>query len=293
MKNFKISDFKITSGSQFSIKNHKTNISKFYKDKSDYKKTLKKIKKENNELQDILYAHDKYSLLLVFQAMDAAGKDSTIKHVLSGMNPIGISCSSFKKPSELELDHDFLWRTTKELPRRGHIKVFNRSYYEEVLVVKVHNEILTKYQKVPKENISNLSTTWKARYKSIKDFESHLNSNGTKTIKFFLNISKSEQKKRFLRRIDLKEKNWKFSSGDLVERKLWTKYSRAYTEAIKETSTLNNPWYIIPADDKPNMRLIIAKVINIHLKNLPIQYPKVNSNDLAELKKSKNLLLNE
>ncbi len=287
MKNFKISDFKITSGANFNIKNFKTTMPHFYKDKDDYKKTLKKIKKENNELQDILYAHDKYSFLLIFQAMDAAGKDSTIKHVLSGMNPIGISCSSFKRPSELELDHDFLWRTTKELPRRGHIKVFNRSYYEEVLVVKVHKDILTKYQKLPAENISNLTTTWKNRYKSIKDFESHLNSNGTKTIKFFLNISKKEQKKRFLRRIDLKEKNWKFSSGDLVERKLWTQYTKAYSEAIKHTATPNSPWYVIPADDKPNMRLVIAKIINSHLKKLPIQYPKLNAKDFSELRQSR------
>jgi len=293
MKNFKISDYKVSSGTSFDLKTYKTEIPNLYKDKSDYKKILKKIKKENNDLQDILYAHDKYSLLLIFQAMDAAGKDSTIKHVLSGMNPVGISCSSFKKPSDKELDHDFLWRTTKELPRRGNIKVFNRSYYEEVLVVKVHKDILTKYQKIPKENISNLATTWKNRYQSIKNFEAHLDVNGTKTIKFFLNISKKEQKKRFLRRINLEEKNWKFSSGDLVERKLWTQYSKAYAEAIKNSATSHCPWYVIPADDKPNMRLIVAKIINIHLKKLSMQYPQVNKVQLQELQKSKTLLLNE
>ncbi len=293
MKKFKISDYKISKPSSFKIKNRKTSIQPFYDDIKDYKKKLEDLKEENFDLQNKLYAHDRFSLLLVFQAMDAAGKDSTIKHVFSGMNPIGVKVSSFKKPSDRELDHDFLWRTTRKLPRRGEVGIFNRSYYEEVLIVKVRNEILTKHQKLPKHLTKNLSSVWKSRYKSIKDYEDHLQRNGTHILKFFLNISKDEQKERFLRRINVPSKNWKFSAADIEERKLWPKYMKAYEDAIKATSTPRAPWFVIPADDKKNIRLIVAKIVNTYLKNMPMHYPRVSKEEKEKLRASKALLLKD
>ncbi len=293
MKKFKITDYKISRPKSFNLKSRKTMIPLYYEDNKDYKDILEDLKEENFDLQNKLYAHDRFSLLLIFQAMDAAGKDSTIKHVFSGMNPIGVKVSSFKKPSDRELDHDFLWRTTRKLPRRGEIGIFNRSYYEEVLIVKVRNEILRKYQKLPKDLTKNLNSVWKSRYKSIRDYEDHLQRNGTIVLKFFLNISKEEQKERFLRRINIPSKNWKFSSTDIEERKLWPKYMKAYEDMIKATSTPHAPWFVIPADDKKNIRLMVAKIVNTYLKKLPMNYPRLPQDEKAKLLASKKLLLSE
>lgn len=247
--------------------------------KKDGEKELKKNRKKMAELQDKFYAHNKYSLLIIFQAMDAAGKDSAIKHVMSGVNPQGTQVYSFKQPSKEELDHDYLWRTTKALPERGRIGIFNRSYYEEVLVVRVHN--LVKFQNIPAEFIT--SNIWNERYEQIRNFENHISMNGTKILKFFLNVSKDEQKNRFLKRLDTPSKNWKFSAGDLEERKLWGEYQRCYQEAINETSTILAPWHIIPADNKWYTRLVISEIINSTLENLKMEYPSLDSEQLENL----------
>lgn len=241
-------------------------------------------------MQDVLYAQDKWSLLIIFQAMDAAGKDGAIKHVMSGVNPQGCQVSSFKTPSTEELDHDFLWRCQKHLPERGRIGIFNRSYYEEVLVVRVHEEIL-KNQKLPKELVTK--DIWKDRYQDIRNFEKYLNRNGTVVIKFFLNVSKEEQKKRFIERVDNPEKNWKFSAADAKERGYWKDYMHAYEEMIENTSTEKSPWHVIPADNKPYARIAIASAIINALDNLNLEYPTVNDEKIAELKAIKEALLEE
>ena len=257
--------------------------------KDEGKKLLKKNKRLMRELQDKFYAHDKYSLLIIFQAMDAAGKDSTIKHVMSGLNPQGTQVFSFKQPSKEELDHDYLWRTTKSLPERGRIGIFNRSYYEEVLIVKVHN--LIKYQKIPSEFITG--NIWNERYEQIRNFEDHIHKNGTVILKFFLNVSKEEQKRRFLRRLEIPSKNWKFSAGDLDERKLWGEYQKCYEDAINWTSTPNAPWYIIPADKKWYMRLVVSEIINDTLEKLKIDYPALSVEQIQNLATYKERLENE
>jgi len=242
------------------------------------------------DLQRILYAHDKYAVLLIFQAMDAAGKDSTIRAVMSGINPAGCQVFAFKQPSPEELDHDFLWRTSKCLPERGRIGIFNRSYYEEVLVVRVHPEYL-KGQKLPggikPKNI------WQQRYESIRDLEKHLARNGTVILKFWLNVSREEQRQRFLSRIDEPEKNWKFSTGDVQERKFWKAYMSAYQDAINATSREWAPWYAIPADDKPFMRLCVAEIIVKTLKRLELKYPGVGDNEKARFSQMRRMLENE
>jgi PPK2 family polyphosphate:nucleotide phosphotransferase len=242
------------------------------------------------DMQEVLYAQDKWSLLLIFQAMDAAGKDGAIKHVMSGINPQGCQVSSFKAPSSEELDHDFLWRCQKHLPERGRIGIFNRSYYEEVLVVRVHEEIL-KGQKLPEKLITQ--DIWEKRFKDIRNFEKHLNRNGTIVIKFFLNVSKKEQKERFIERIDDSDKNWKFSVGDVKEREYWDDYMHAYEEVIKNTSTKKSPWYVIPADNKSYARIAIASAIITALDELDLEYPTVNEEKIAELNAIKQTLLNE
>lgn len=229
-----------------------------------------------DDLQRILYAHDHHSVLLIFQAMDAAGKDSTIRAVTRGINPAGCQVHSFKKPSDEELDHDFLWRTNKALPERGRIGIFNRSYYEEVLVVRVHPKILNS-QKLP-GNIDP-ETIWEQRFHSIREFEKHAYENGTLIIKFWLNVSKDEQKNRFLSRLNEPEKHWKFSANDITERGYWEHYMNSYQEALNATSRPWAPWYAIPADDKPFMRLRVAELILLSLQNLDMQYPKVNKED--------------
>jgi PPK2 family polyphosphate:nucleotide phosphotransferase len=266
-----------------------TDITDGYTSKEEAADDLENNIKKMIDLQARLYAENKYSLLLIFQAMDAAGKDGTIKHVMSGLNPQGTQVYSFKQPSAEELNHDYLWRINKCLPQRGNIGIFNRSYYEEVLVVKVHN--LIKQEKVPAELISE--NIWQQRYEEINDFEKHLYNNGTVVLKFFLHLSKAEQKRRFLQRIDKKSKNWKFSAADLKERDYWNDYQKCYAEAISATSKKHAPWFIIPADHKWYMRLAVSEIIVNTLNKLPIDYPKLNEEQLKNLDVCKNKLENE
>jgi PPK2 family polyphosphate:nucleotide phosphotransferase len=256
-------------------------------DKKNYKKKLAGLVDELDDLQRRLYASDKYSVLLIFQAMDAAGKDSTIRAVLSGVNPAGFQVCSFKQPSAEELDHDFLWRSAKRLPQRGRIGVFNRSYYEETLVVRVHPEYL-QGQKLPRKQ--DLDTLWQERFESIRDHEKHLARNGTVILKFWLNVSPEEQKRRFLSRIDEQHKNWKFSAGDVKERSHWQDYMHAYEEALNETSRPWAPWYAIPADDKPFMRLSVASIIVDSLSKLDLQYPEVTRAQREKIRGMRELL---
>ena len=242
------------------------------------------------DMQEILYAQDKWSLLLVFQAMDAAGKDGAIKHVLSGVNPQGCQVSSFKTPSSEELDHDFLWRCQKHLPERGRIGIFNRSYYEEVLVVRVHEQIL-KAQKLPQELVTE--SIWEERFEDIRNFEKYLNRNGTIVIKFFLNVSKEEQKKRFIERIDDQDKNWKFSVSDAKERGFWDDYMNAYQDLIQKTTTTHAPWYVVPADNKSYARIVIASAIINALDEMGLEYPRVSPEKIAELQEIRKALLEE
>lgn len=284
----KIKDFCAGEGKNIKLKKWPTDIKSLY---DSIEKILQYRKEQNDELrelQNLLYAHNQFSILLIFQAMDAAGKDSAIKNVMSGVNPQGCQVFSFKHPSAEELDHDFLWRTTQCLPERGRIGVFNRSYYEEVLIVKVHPEILAS-QNIPKEFVDK-KTIWQKRYDSILDLERHLHRNGTVVIKFFLHLSKEEQRKRFIERIDNPAKNWKFSSFDIQERNLWDQYMRAYEDCLSATSTKNSPWYIVPADDKNNTQLIISKVILETLKDLKMTYPVLDQKHLDELKEIRKSL---
>lgn len=255
--------------------------------KKAYKKQLGKLVDELAEQQRRLYASDQFSVLLVFQAMDAAGKDSTIRAVMSGIDPTGCQVFSFKQPSSEELDHDFLWRTAKSLPQRGRFGVFNRSYYEEVLVVRVHPEYLGG-QKLPYK--VELDKLWEQRYESIRDHEKHLARNGTVVLKFWLNVSRDEQRKRFLSRLDDQSKNWKFSSGDVDESALWKDYMYAYEQALNATSRPWAPWYAIPADDKPYARLQVAEIIAESLKSLNLQYPPVSKQQLEDIGKMRELL---
>jgi len=264
--------FQVREGHRVALRDWPTEIKPFYRSKEEYETLLAKHREDLSELQNVLFAHDRYALLLIFQALDAAGKDSAIKHVMSGVNPQGCQVYSFKHPSAEELDHDFLWRTTRYLPERGRIGIFNRSYYEEVLIVKVHPEILHS-QALPDE-IMHDPDIWARRYKSMVDLENHLHHNGTRVLKFFLHISKNEQRKRFLKRIDEPDKNWKFQFGDLEERNLWRQYRKAYEDCLSATSTRHAPWYVIPADDKKNTRLIVSAAIVGALRELRMSYPK-------------------
>ena len=275
-------------------KDDKINLSKIETDftggpdsKEEGKELLEKNIKKMSELQEKLYAQDKYSLLLIFQAMDAAGKDSAIKHVMSGLNPQGTQVFSFKQPSTEELNHDYMWRTSKSLPERGRIGIFNRSYYEEVLIVRVHN--LIKSEKIPAEFITK--NIWEERFNQIRNFEKYLYENGTYILKFYLNVSKEEQAKRFLERIDDPAKNWKFSAGDLTEREYWNDYMKCYEEAISATSTKFAPWYIIPADKKWFTRLAISDVIIETMKNMDLKYPEVSGEQKKNLEICKDKLL--
>ncbi|HSL90579.1 MAG TPA: polyphosphate kinase 2 family protein [Ignavibacteriaceae bacterium] len=259
------------------------------KTKDEGKKLLLENIKKMRELQSKLYAQDRYSLLLVFQAMDAAGKDGTIKHVMSGVNPQGTQVYSFKQPSTQELEHGYLWRINKALPERGRIGIFNRSHYEEVLVVRVHN--LIKFQKLPEQYVND--SIWEQRYRQINDFEKYCYENGMIILKFFLHLSKEEQKKRFLSRIDDQSKNWKFSSADLKERGFWDAYQKAYQEAISATSKKYAPWFIIPADKKWFMRLIVSEIIVDAMIKLKPEYPKLSKEQIEQLNKAKEELLKE
>lgn len=284
------SEFLVPSDGSFSIDAISTKPPSSVDTDKDYKKKLGKVIDDLQDLQKILYAYDKHSLLLVFQAMDAAGKDSTIRAVMTGINPAGCQVFSFKKPSLKELDHDFLWRTNKCLPERGRIGIFNRSYYEEVLVVKVHPTILD-FQNLPDK--VDPQSIWQERYESITDMEKHLARNGTVILKFWLNVSKDEQKNRFISRIDTQEKQWKWSSADLKERKHWNDYMRAYEDALNATSKPWAPWYAIPADDKPYMRYSVAKIVEKTLESLDMEHPKLDDEERAKLSQAKQQLLNE
>jgi PPK2 family polyphosphate:nucleotide phosphotransferase len=246
-----------------------------------YRKMLQSHVEQLSSLQQLHYASAKFAILLIFQGMDSAGKDGAIRHVMSGVNPEGCEVFSFKRPSEEELKHDFLWRTTCRLPERGRIGIFNRSYYEEVLITRVHPEIL-QTQNLPEYSLE-MKHFWRARYRSIVEMEEHLHRNGTVIIKFFLNLSKKEQEKRFLERIDDAEKNWKFSAADIKERKYWKKYMRAYQECLSATATPRAPWYAIPADDKDNARLIMSQIIIDTLTELKMTYPKSDGKRRQEL----------
>jgi PPK2 family polyphosphate:nucleotide phosphotransferase len=276
-----IKDFRVAAGKKVKLDKWPTQVKPVYKSKKQYKKFLEKQVEELSEQQRLHYASDSYAVLLIFQAMDAAGKDGAIRHVMSGINPQGCQVFSFKHPSAEELDHDFLWRTTQALPERGRIGIFNRSYYEEVLVVRVHPEIL-KAQGIP-DGLVNEKTIWPERYKSIADMEEHLHRNGTRIVKFFLHLSEEEQRKRFLERIDDPDKNWKFSTADMTERKFWKQYMHAYEECLAATSTGNSPWYVVPADDKENARLIISEVILETFRSLKLSYPEPSEEHRQEL----------
>lgn len=282
----------VGNGNDFRLEDYETKASFNLgsEEKSQVKDTLEIGVNALAAMQDILYAQDKWSLLIIFQAMDAAGKDGAIKHVMSGINPQGCQVSSFKAPSPEELDHDFLWRCQKHLPERGRIGIFNRSYYEEVLVVRVHEAIL-KGQKLPEKLVTK--NIWEDRFQDIRNFEKYLNRNGTIVIKFFLNVSKKEQKERFIERIEDPEKNWKFSAGDVKERSYWNDYMHAYEELIKNTSTEKSPWYVIPADNKSYARIAIASAIIHALDEMELEYPTVSPEKIEELNAIKKVLLEE
>ena len=274
-------DFRVLEGEKVKLKKWPTVVKPVYQSKEQYQKFLAEHVAQLSALQQLQYASNSYAVLLIFQAMDAAGKDGVIKHVMSGVNPQGCQVFSFKHPSAAELEHDFLWRTTQCLPERGRIGIFNRSYYEEVLIVRVHPEIL-RSEGMPGELLDE-KTIWKERYRSIVDMENHLTRSGTRIIKFFLHLSREEQRKRFLDRIDEPEKNWKFSLADITERKFWNDYMKAYEECLSATSTRDAPWYVVPADDKENARLIVSQIILDTLKALKMTYPESNAKRRQEL----------
>lgn len=283
-----IDDFRVREGKKVALKKWPTEIEPYYKSKKQFKQILRERIEEMSDLQNLLYASNRYAMLLIFQAMDAAGKDSAIKHVMSGVNPQGCQVFSFKHPSLEELDHDFLWRTTRCLPERGRIGIFNRSYYEEVLIVRVHPELL-QAQGIPKNGFDEVEV-WDDRYRSIRGLEQHLHRNGTRIVKFFLHLSKEEQCKRFLDRIDQPDKNWKFSRADIEEREHWNDYMHAYEACLSATSTKQSPWYVVPADDKENARLIISDIILKTLRRLKMEYPELSAEQHKELGSIRRLL---
>jgi PPK2 family polyphosphate:nucleotide phosphotransferase len=282
-------DFRVHPGKEFKLGDRPTTIKPFCKSKKHYRKTLESHVEELSALQQLHYASDRYALLLIFQGMDAAGKDGAIRHVMSGVNPEGCEVFSFKEPSAEELQHDFLWRTTCRLPERGRIGIFNRSYYEEVLIVRVHPKILSAVELA--EESRDEKAFWEQRYESIVDLESHLERNGTHVVKIFLHLSQEEQRKRFLERIDEPDKNWKFSLADIHERKYWDQYAQAFEECLNATSTQASPWFVVPADDKENARLIVSRIVIDALKSLKMSYPKVSAKRKAELQDIRKLLV--
>ena len=286
-----INDFRVQEGEKVNLKKWPTLVEPVYKSKKNYHKQLEEQVEEVSSLQRLHYASNRYAVLLIFQAMDAAGKDGAIRHVMSGVNPQGCQVFSFKHPSATELDHDFLWRTTQCLPERGRIGIFNRSYYEEVLIARVHPEIL-RSQALPDE-LLNEKTIWQNRYRSILDLESHLYRNGTRIIKFFLHLSKEEQRNRFINRIEDPEKNWKFSIADIEERQFWKQYMHAYEACLSATSTKTVPWYVVPADDKKNTRLIISQIILDTFKALKMSYPETSAKRQQELLSIRHQLMDE
>ena len=274
-------NFRVQEGHEVDLKKWPTKVDSVYKSKEQYKKILEERVAQLSSQQELLYASNRYAVLLIFQAMDAAGKDGAIKHVMSGVNPQGCQVFSFKHPSAAELEHDFLWRTTRDLPERGRIGIFNRSYYEEVLIARVHPVIL-RSEAVP-DTPHHDKKVWHDRYRSIVDLERHLHVNGTRIIKFYLHLSKEEQRKRFLERINEQEKNWKFSTSDIAERNFWKQYMKAYEECLSATSTSDAPWYIIPADDKENARLVVSQIVLDTFEGLKMSFPKTNEKRRREL----------
>ncbi len=287
----KYEKLRAAEGTTIKLKNHQTDFTGEYKDKKVAETNLAQNVEKLSALQDTLYADNKQSLLVIFQAMDAAGKDGAIKHIFSGVNPQGVHVTSFKQPSSEELEHDFLWRCSKNLPERGRIGVFNRSYYEEVLVVRVHPSILQS-QPLPDE-AKNDKNVWEKRFEAIRNFENYLADNGVHVIKFFLNVSKEEQKERFLARIEEPEKNWKFSATDAKERGFWDDYMNAYEEAISATSTDKSPWYVIPADKKWFARTVISEIIIEKLESMNLKFPEVSAEQRKSLLEAKTMLENE
>ena len=284
-------DFRIEARKQIDLTKWPTAIKPLYESKKQYKEHLAKASKELGDLQRVLYASGSYAVLLIFQAMDAAGKDGAISHVLSDVHPQGCVVHDFKHPSAEELTHDFLWRTTRQLPARGMIGVFNRSYYEEVLVVREHHKMLVS-EDIPHEK-GHDKAIWKGRYRSIVEFEQHLHRNGTRVVKLFLHLSKGEQRKRFLARIDEAGKNWKFSEADVAERAFWDQYAKLYEDCLSTTSTKAAPWHVVPADDKLNARLIISQIIIDALKGLDLSYPKSSPGRQCELLAARKKLADE
>jgi len=278
---FSSKDFRVREGDEVDLRKWPTTVEPVYESKEHYHKLLGEHVAQLSSLQQLLYASNRYAVLLIFQAMDAAGTDGAIKHVMSGVNPQGCQVYSFKHPSPAELQHDFLWRTTRDLPERGRTGIFNRSYYEEVLIARVHPEILRS------EGLPDLphddEAVWHDRYRSIVNLERHLHSNGTRIVKFYLHLSKDEQRKRFLQRIDEPEKNWKFSLADVEERKFWKQYMKAYEECLSATSTRDAPWYVVPADDKENARLTVSRIVLDTLEGLAMTYPKTSAERYQEL----------
>lgn len=283
--------FLIPEGAKLKLKDHDTGFTGDYAGKDEAKLDLTANINRLDELQEILYAENKHALLIIFQAMDAAGKDGVIEHVMSGLNPQGVQVFSFKQPSAEELDHDFLWRCAKAVPERGRIGIFNRSYYEEVLVVRVHPKILGN-QSLP-DDVKNDKNIWKKRFAQIRNFETYLAENGVHVLKFFLNVSKEEQKKRFLARIDTPEKNWKFSASDVKERAFWDDYMKAYEEAIAATSTANAPWYIVPADKKWFTRVTVSKIIVEKMESMKLEFPQISDEQRQSLLEAKKMLESE
>ena len=287
----KSDDLRVTPGKEVNLERWPTIIKPVYESKRHYKKLLQEHSEQLSSLQRLHYAYNRYSLLLIFQGMDASGKDGAISHVMSGVNPQGCQVHSFKQPSAEELKHEFLWRTNRVLPERGQIGIFNRSYYEEVLIVRVHPEILAGEGLPP--SVLDAQSIWKGRYQSIVDLENHLHRNGTLIVKFFLHLSAQEQRRRFLQRIDEPEKNWKFSMADAEERGFWNQYMKAYEKCLSSTSTPNAPWYVVPADDKRNARLLISRIILDTLGALRMTYPKPDAKRRAELEQIRARLAKE
>jgi PPK2 family polyphosphate:nucleotide phosphotransferase len=281
--------FRVSKERDIDLGEFPTDVARMYTSTKHYRKLLKQRVTELSAQQQLLYASNSYAVLLIFQAMDAAGKDGAIKHVMSGVNPQGCRVYSYKHPAPEELQHDFLWRTTVDLPERGHIGIFNRSYYEEVLIARVHPEILLS-EGVPAVARDD-ETIWHERYRSIRNLERHLFANGTRIIKFFLHVSPGEQKKRLLERIDDPKKNWKFSLADVQERKFWNDYMKAYESCIGKTSTGDSPWHIVPADDKKNARLIVSRIVLDTLYGLELKYPELSEKQRQELHEIRNRLL--
>ena len=281
-----IKDYRIAAGKKVKLKDWPTRVKPVYSSTEDYKAILAKHVKELETQQELLYALNQYALLVIFQGMDAAGKDGAIRHVMSGVNPQGCEVASFKQPSAEELQHDFLWRGTQRLPERGRIGIFNRSYYEEVLVLRVHPELLAGEGLAAEEREKDV---WKHRYESIVNLERHLDRNGTRVVKIFLHLSKEEQKRRFLARIDDKDKNWKFGSSDIQERKFWKEYTGAFEECLESTSTKHAPWFAVPADDKDTARLIVSEIVLEALRGMKMKYPVATAKRreaLAEIRKA-------